>query len=74
MRLQLDTGGDSIVSIPTSPIAFSPTNNNYAPNGYNIRSADFTLTATGVGNTTLTIVITDDAGNSVETNIRVEVS
>ena len=74
MRLQLDTGGDSIVSIPTSSISFPSTNNNYAPNGYNIRSADFTLTATGVGNTTLTIVITDDAGNSVETNILVEVS
>ncbi len=74
MRLQLDADGDSIVSItPASSIAFPPTNRNYQPNGYNMRSAEFTLTATGTdGSTTLTMVITDNAGNSVATNILVE--
>ncbi len=74
MRLQLDADGDSIVSItPASSIAFPPTNSDYQPNGYNMRSAEFTLTAMGTdGSTTLTMVITDNAGNSVATNILVE--
>ena len=67
MSFQLDADGDPIVSVPVSPITFPVVNNNTQ------RRARFALTATGTdGNTTVTIVITDNAGNSVETNILVE--
>ena len=67
MSFQLDADGDPIVSVPVSPITFPVVNNNTQ------RRARFALTATGTdGNTTVTIVITDNAGNSVATNILVE--
>ena len=64
MAPQSDADGDPIVA-PISPVAFPPTGKE--------RSAEFTMTASGAdGNTVVTIVVTDDAGNSSDINIRVE--
>ena len=64
MSPQSDVNGDPIVA-PIPPVAFPPTGKE--------RSAEFTMTASGAdGNTVVTIVVTDGAGNSSDINIRVE--
>ena len=64
MSPRSDVNGNPIVA-PISPVAFPLTGKE--------RSAEFIMTATGTtGNTIITIVITDDAGNSEEMNIRAE--
>ena len=68
MTLELNDGGTSIVSLPTSPITLTQVN---ADNTQ--RTAQFKLTAVGAGNTTLTIVVTDSSGNKDEVQVRVAV-
>ena len=64
MAPQSDADGDPIVA-PIPPVAFPLTGKE--------QSAEFTMTASGAdGNTVVTIVVTDDAGNSSDINIRVE--
>ena len=67
MTLRLDDGGDDVVSTPNTIII--------APDGDSIdRSAAFTLATTGrAGNTTVTLVVTDDRGYGDEVKIPVEV-
>ena len=66
MRLQIDTGGESVVSTtPSGTITFPPAT---AGN----TSATFTLVAKDGGETTLTIVVTDGLGNTTEKKINVE--
>ena len=66
MTLRLDEGGDAVVSTNTITIL---------PDGDSIdRSAAFTLSTTGrAGNTTVTLVVTDDRGYGDEVKIPVEV-
>ena len=68
MTLELNDGGTSIVSIPTSPITFTQ-----AADDNTQRTAQFKLTAMGAGNTTLTIVVSDSFGNKDEVQVRVAV-
>ena len=65
MTLRLDSGGELVVSTtPSAPITFPPTKDS------STRTAAFTLVAQGVGETTLSIVVTDRLGNQSETTIR----
>ena len=68
MTLELNDGGTSIVSLPTSPITFTQ-----AADDNTQRTAQFKLTAVSAGNTTLTIVVSDSFGNKDEVQVRVAV-
>ena len=68
MTLELNDGGTSIVSLPTSPITFTR-----AADDNTQRTAQFKLTAVSAGNTTLTIVVSDSFGNKDEVQVRVAV-
>ena len=68
----LDEQADVSMSFQSDDRIVAPISTVDFPTGTE-RSAEFTMTSRNIdGNTTLTIVITDDAGNSVETNIIVE--
>ena len=65
MTLRLDSGGELVVSTTTLvPVTFPPTERS------STRTIAFTLMAQGIGETTLTIVVTDRLGNQSETKIR----
>ena len=68
MTLELNDGGTSIVSLPTSPITLTQ-----AADDNTQRTAQFKLTAVSAGNTTLTIVMSDSFGNKDEVQVRVAV-
>ena len=68
MTLELNDGGTSIVSLPTSPITLTQ-----AADDNTQRTAQFKLTAVSAGNTTLTIVVSDSFGNKDEVQVRVAV-
>ncbi len=65
MTLQLDSGGESVVSISTTSIVIAPTVSKQ-------RTAEFMLTAQNVGNTVLTIVVRNELGNQDQIKIPLE--
>ena len=68
MELQIDTGGESVVSTtPSGTITFPP-----ATGSNTQRTATFTLVAGDIGETMLTIVVTDGLRNTAETKISIE--
>ena len=69
MTLQLASGGESVVSTTTlAPIIFPAVNDDSIT-----RMASFTLLSEGIGETVLTVVVTDEAGHEDTVQIRIEV-
>ena len=69
MTLQLASGGESVVSTTTLvPIIFPAVNDDSTA-----RTASFTLLAEGIGETVLTIVVTNESGHEDAVQIRIEV-
>ena len=69
MTLQLASGGESVVSTATlAPIIFPAVNDDSIT-----RTASFTLLAEGIGETVLTVVVTDELGHEDTVQIRIEV-
>ena len=66
--LKLDEGGNSIISIATSTMVLPDINDE------GTRIARFAITPIGVGNTTVTIIVTDSLGIKDEIQFRVSVS
>ena len=68
ITLQLDSDGEPVESIPTSPITLAP-----ADNDNRQRITEFILTAVSAANTAMTIIVTDDMENRDEVAIDVTV-
>ena len=68
ITLELNEGGESVISIATDTIILSDATDEVT------RTAEFAITPIGLGNTTVTIIITDSLGNEDEVQFRVSVS